>query len=65
MLGDFGPEFVQNGPELIGDGPRHLRNTSGTFLGQIIVSEKNSKISCKVDMSQTVFFLGKYGSNLN
>ena len=40
MLGDFGLEWVQNGPELVGDGPRGLPDTSGTLLGKHIFCSK-------------------------
>ena len=57
FLCDFGPEWVQNGPELVGHGPRHPRNTSGTLLGQIDYNTKNSENHETPTCLTTVFLL--------
>ena len=36
-------EWVRNGPELVGDGPKGLRNTSGPLLGKHILFKKTSQ----------------------
>ena len=43
-LADFWSELVQNAPELVGDGPRHPPNTSGTLLGKHMLFSKNENI---------------------
>ena len=59
VLGDFGPEWVQNDPELVGDGPKHLRNTSGALLGQNMFSTKTYKNHETSRRLKTMFCSGK------
>ena len=39
MLGNFDPEWLRNGPELLGSGPKHLTITSGAFLGKRVFED--------------------------
>ena len=43
LLGDVGPEFVQNGPELVGNSPRCSKNTFGTLLPKIDLLKKENR----------------------
>ena len=43
FLADLWSEWVRNGPELLGIGPRHFRNTSGALLGHNLFFKKTSQ----------------------
>ena len=45
LLGDVGPELVQNGPEFVQTGPKHPKDSFGTLPPKIDVFNKNSKKS--------------------
>ena len=52
LLGDFGPELFQNGPELVGNSPKHAPNTFGALPPKTDFNKTNSNETWNIHMSE-------------